>query len=29
MLQMKDQLGQKGSEVKVKHIIQVVDEAGA
>ncbi len=29
MLQMKDQLGQKGSPVKVKHIIQVVDEAEA
>ncbi|MBP1719086.1 MAG: uncharacterized protein H6Q43_2524, partial [Deltaproteobacteria bacterium] len=29
MLQMKDQLGQKDSKVKVKHIIQVVDEAGA
>ncbi len=29
MLQMKDQLGQKGSPVKVKHLIQVVDEAEA
>lgn len=28
MLQMKDQLGQKGSAAKVKHLIQVVDEAG-
>jgi glycolate oxidase iron-sulfur subunit len=28
MLQMKDQLGQKGSAVGVKHLIQVVDEAG-
>jgi glycolate oxidase iron-sulfur subunit len=29
MLQLKDQLGQKGSPVEVKHLIQVVDEAGA
>jgi glycolate oxidase iron-sulfur subunit len=29
MLQLKDQLGQKGSPVEVKHVIQVVDEAGA
>ncbi len=29
MLQMKDQLGQKGSPVKVKHLIQVVDAAEA
>jgi glycolate oxidase iron-sulfur subunit len=28
MLQLKDQLGQKKSPVKVKHLIQVVDEAG-
>lgn len=28
MLQLKDQLGQKESSVKVKHLIQVVDEAG-
>jgi len=29
MLQLKDQLGQKDSPVEVKHLIQVVDEAGA
>jgi glycolate oxidase iron-sulfur subunit len=29
MLQLKDQLGQKGSPVEVKHLIQLVDEAGA
>jgi glycolate oxidase iron-sulfur subunit len=29
MLQLKDQLGQKGSPVEVKHLVQVVDEAGA
>ncbi len=29
MLQLKDQLGQKKSGVDVKHIIQVVDEAGS
>jgi len=29
MLQLKDQLGQKNSPVGVKHLIQVVDEAGA
>ena len=29
MLQLKDQLGQKGSPVEVKHLIQMVDEAGA
>jgi glycolate oxidase iron-sulfur subunit len=29
MLQLKDQLGQKKSSVEVKHLIQVVDEAGA
>lgn len=29
MLQIKDQLGQKGSPVKVKHIIQLIDEAEA
>jgi len=29
MLQLKDQLGQKGSAVEVKHLIQVVEEAGA
>ena len=28
MLQLKDQLGQKDSPVEVKHLIQVVDEAG-
>jgi len=28
MLQLKDQLGQKGSPVEVKHLIQLVDEAG-
>ena len=28
MLQLKDQLGQKNSPVEVKHLIQVVDEAG-
>ncbi len=28
MLQLKDQLGQKGSAAEVKHLIQVVDEAG-
>ncbi len=28
MLQLKDQLGQKKSPVEVKHLIQVVDEAG-
>jgi glycolate oxidase iron-sulfur subunit len=28
MLQLKDQLGQKSSSVEVKHLIQVVDEAG-
>ena len=28
MLQLKDQLGQKGSAVEVKHLIQLVDEAG-
>ena len=28
MLQLEDQLGQKGSRVEVKHLIQVVDEAG-
>lgn len=29
MLQLKDQLGQKGLPIKVKHLIQVVDEVGA
>ncbi len=29
MLQLKDQLGQKKSAVKVKHLIQMVDEAGS
>jgi glycolate oxidase iron-sulfur subunit len=29
MLQLKDQLGQRGSSVEVKHLIQLVDEAGA
>jgi glycolate oxidase iron-sulfur subunit len=29
MLQLRDQLGQRGSAVKVKHLIQLVDEAGA
>jgi len=29
MLQLRDQLGQKGSPVEVKHLIQLVDEAGA
>ena len=29
MLQLKDQLGQKNSQVEVKHLIQLVDEAGA
>ena len=29
MLQLKDQLGQKGSPVEVKHLIQLVDEAEA
>ena len=29
MLQLKDQLGQKGSSIEVKHLIQLVDEAGA
>jgi glycolate oxidase iron-sulfur subunit len=28
MLQLRDQLGQKGSPVEVKHLIQLVDEAG-
>ena len=28
MLQLRDQLGQRGSAVKVKHLIQLVDEAG-
>jgi len=26
---LKDQLGQKGSTMEVKHLIQLVDEAGA
>lgn len=29
MLQLKDQLGQKNSQVEVKHLIQLVDEAGS
>ena len=29
MLQLRDQLGQRGSPVEVKHLIQLVDEAGA
>jgi hypothetical protein len=29
MLQLKDQLGQKNSQVEVKHLIQLVDEAEA
>ena len=28
MLQLKDQLGQKDSPIEVKHLIQMVDEAG-
>lgn len=28
MLQLRDQLGQKNSPVEVKHLIQIVDEAG-
>jgi glycolate oxidase iron-sulfur subunit len=28
MLQLRDQLGQRGSPVEVKHLIQLVDEAG-